>query len=124
MLLDALDDIGGHARRNEFVSRSGRRLIGYGGSQSLDAPSLFSAASHHLLKAVGVDLIDRVGEDNVCFEVDYPHQDSTWPSSEEVARQTFGHLTPPQIHKIARGNAIRLLGLPEQAPAMAGGVRA
>ncbi len=56
LLLDALDDIGGHARRNEFVSRSGRRLIGYGGSQSLDAPSLFSAASHHLLNAVGVDL--------------------------------------------------------------------
>ncbi len=60
---------------------------------------------------VGIDLIDRVGEDNICFEVDYPHQDSTWPSTLEVARQTFGHLSPAQIHKIARGNAIELLGL-------------
>lgn len=56
LLLDALDDIGGHARRNEFVSRSGVRLVGYGGSQSLDTPSLFSPAAHQLLRDVGIDL--------------------------------------------------------------------
>jgi spermidine dehydrogenase len=56
LLLDALDDIGGHARRNEFVSRSGVRLIGYGGSQSLDSPSLFSPAAHSLLHSLGIEL--------------------------------------------------------------------
>jgi hypothetical protein len=33
------------------------------------------------------------------------------PSTLEVATQTFGHLSTAQIHKIARGNAIDLLGL-------------
>jgi len=56
LLLDALDAVGGHARRNEFVSRSGRRLIGYGGSQSLDTPGLFSPAAHELLRSVGIEL--------------------------------------------------------------------
>jgi spermidine dehydrogenase len=56
LLLDALDDVGGHARRNEFVSRSGVRLIGYGGSQSLDTPSLFSPAARGLLHELGIEL--------------------------------------------------------------------
>lgn len=56
LLLDALDRVGGHARRNEFQSRSGQRLIGYGGSQSLDTPSFFSAAAHDLLQTLGIDL--------------------------------------------------------------------
>ncbi|MEK8032667.1 NAD(P)-binding protein [Ideonella sp. DXS29W] len=56
LVLDALDDIGGHARRNEFVSRSGVRLIGYGGSQSLDSPSLFSPAAKQLLSDLGIEL--------------------------------------------------------------------
>ncbi|HRI19058.1 MAG TPA: NAD(P)/FAD-dependent oxidoreductase, partial [Burkholderiaceae bacterium] len=56
LLLDPLDDFGGHARRNEFTSRSGVRLVGYGGSQSLDSPGLFSPAAKSLLGEVGVDL--------------------------------------------------------------------
>ncbi|WP_457350802.1 NAD(P)-binding protein [Roseateles sp. P5_D6] len=56
LVLDALDQVGGHARRNEFVSRSGKTLVGYGGSQSLDTPSLFSPAVHGLLKDVGIEL--------------------------------------------------------------------
>lgn len=56
LLLDALDDLGGHARRNEFVARSGQRLVGYGGSQSLDTPGLFSPAVHALLRQVGIEL--------------------------------------------------------------------
>ncbi|HVX09172.1 amidohydrolase family protein [Humibacter sp.] len=68
---------------------------------------------------VGVHLLDKVGLDNVMFETDYPHQDSTWPHSREVAAEHFGHLPPDQIMKIARGNAIELLGLdlPLERPA-------
>jgi predicted TIM-barrel fold metal-dependent hydrolase len=61
--------------------------------------------------AVGVSVLDRVGIDNVMFETDYPHQDGTWPQSREAAALQFGHLRDDEIHKIARGNAIRLLGL-------------
>ena len=61
--------------------------------------------------AVGVSLLDRVGVDNVLFETDYPHQDSTWPDSRQAAADQFGHLPQDQIDKIARGNAIELLGL-------------
>ena len=45
------------------------------------------------------------------FETDYPHQDGTWPHSREAAAMQFGHLDQAKIDKIARGNAIRLLGL-------------
>jgi predicted TIM-barrel fold metal-dependent hydrolase len=61
--------------------------------------------------AVGIDLLDKVGVDNVLFETDYPHQDSTWPRSREAAAEQFGHLPQEQIDKIARGNAIKLLAL-------------
>ncbi|XVQ08263.1 amidohydrolase family protein [Spirillospora sp. CA-255316] len=60
---------------------------------------------------VGVEILDRVGLDNVTFETDYPHQDGTWPRSREAAALQFGHLDRESVHKIARGNAIRLLGL-------------
>lgn len=56
LLIDPQDEPGGHARRNEFVSRSGRRIVGYGGSQALDTPGLFSPAVHELLRETGVDL--------------------------------------------------------------------
>jgi predicted TIM-barrel fold metal-dependent hydrolase len=61
--------------------------------------------------AVGVRLLDLVGEDNVMFETDYPHQDGTWPHSRQAAAEQFGHLTDVQINKLARGNAINLFGL-------------
>ena len=60
---------------------------------------------------VGIELLDRVGLDNVTFETDYPHQDGTWPYSRQAAAAQFGHLPQAQIDQIARGNAIRLLGL-------------
>jgi predicted TIM-barrel fold metal-dependent hydrolase len=61
--------------------------------------------------AVGVSLLDDVGVDNVVFETDYPHSDSTWPDSRQAAADQFGHLDADSVRKIARGNAIRLLGL-------------
>jgi predicted TIM-barrel fold metal-dependent hydrolase len=60
---------------------------------------------------VGIELLDRVGVDNVVFETDYPHQDGTWPHTREAAEKQFGHLDQDVVDKIARGNAIRLLGL-------------
>ncbi|MEQ8861117.1 MAG: FAD-dependent oxidoreductase [Pseudomonadales bacterium] len=55
LVLDNHDDFGGHAKRNEFVV-DGQRLIGYGGSQSIDTPGQYSAASKQLLEDVGIDV--------------------------------------------------------------------
>ncbi len=61
--------------------------------------------------AVGIELLERVGVENIVFETDYPHQDGTWPFSRQAAAEQFGRLDDESIHKIARGNAIRLLDL-------------
>ena len=58
-----------------------------------------------------MDMLDRVGIDNITFETDYPHTDGTWPNTKEVATRLFGHLDAESVYKIARGNAIKLLGL-------------
>jgi predicted TIM-barrel fold metal-dependent hydrolase len=60
---------------------------------------------------VGLDNLERVGVDNITFETDYPHSDSTWPHTKEVAVKLMGHLPPDVIEKIVRGNAIRMLSL-------------
>ena len=28
-----------------------------------------------------------VGDDNICFETDYPHTDTTWPNSKEYVEK-------------------------------------
>ena len=56
-------------------------------------------------------MLDEVGVDNVLFETDYPHSDGTFPRSKEVAHSLFGHLEPEVVHKLARGNAIKLFNL-------------
>jgi spermidine dehydrogenase len=55
LILDNHDDFGGHAKRNEFVV-DGKRLIGYGGSQTMEAPSAYSTVAKDLLKALAVDV--------------------------------------------------------------------
>jgi predicted TIM-barrel fold metal-dependent hydrolase len=59
----------------------------------------------------GVESIARVGVDNVTFETDYPHADSTWPHTKKLAADMFVGLDAATVHKVVRGNAIRLLGL-------------
>lgn len=59
LILDNHDDIGGHARRNEFTDVAGRpggRLISYGGTESIAAPSAYSATSMGLLRDLGIHL--------------------------------------------------------------------
>ncbi len=55
LIIDPLDDFGGHAKRNEFTAANGRRIIGYGGSQSMQTPSYFSPAVNAMLADIGID---------------------------------------------------------------------
>jgi spermidine dehydrogenase len=54
LILDNHDDFGGHARRNEFES-GGRKLIGYGGSQSMEDPGSYSPVAKQLVTELGVE---------------------------------------------------------------------
>jgi spermidine dehydrogenase len=53
LILDNHDDFGGHAKRNEFRA-GGRLLLSYGGTQSIDTPSEYSAEAKGLLVELGV----------------------------------------------------------------------
>ncbi len=64
LILDNHDDFGGHAKRNEF-HQTGRTLLGYGGTFSIESPSPYSAVARGLVEELGIDvpsfskLIDR-----------------------------------------------------------------
>ena len=55
LVLDNHDDFGGHAKRNEFQVGD-RMVLGYGGTQSIDTPSSYSAVSMGLVKELGIDV--------------------------------------------------------------------
>ena len=59
----------------------------------------------------GIESIERCGPDNVTFETDYPHTDSTWPHTKQVATEMLLGLSDELVYKIIRGNAIRMLEL-------------
>ena len=59
----------------------------------------------------GLDSIEKVGVNNITFETDYPHTDTTWPNSQAVAQKMMGHLPKDVQYKVLRGNAIRMLSL-------------
>jgi predicted TIM-barrel fold metal-dependent hydrolase len=59
----------------------------------------------------GIESLDVVGVDNVTFETDYPHTDSTWPDTKSVAEELMAGVPQDAVDKIMRGNAIRMLGL-------------
>jgi len=55
LILDNHDDFGGHAKRNEFTYE-GRKILGYGGTMSIESPFPYSFTSKKLLADLGVDL--------------------------------------------------------------------
>jgi spermidine dehydrogenase len=55
LVLDNHDDFGGHAKRNEFHS-GGRLLIGYGGTQTITGPNLYSAEAKQLFGDLGIEV--------------------------------------------------------------------
>ena len=58
----------------------------------------------------GLDARDTIGIDQLTFETDYPHQDSTWPRTLDAVRSFADRLDDIELAKVLRGNASRLLG--------------
>jgi predicted TIM-barrel fold metal-dependent hydrolase len=59
----------------------------------------------------GIDAIDKVGVDNITFETDYPHTDSTWPHTKKVAEELMAGVPQDVVDKVMRTNAARMLHL-------------
>jgi predicted TIM-barrel fold metal-dependent hydrolase len=59
----------------------------------------------------GLKNLDRVGVNNVTFETDYPHTDTTWPMTRQYAEKELQELPESVQYRILRGNAIEMLGL-------------
>jgi predicted TIM-barrel fold metal-dependent hydrolase len=57
-------------------------------------------------------LIDRVGEDNVLFETDFPHPTCLYPSPLEAVRDVLETLRPESRRKLLGENAAELYRLP------------
>ena len=55
LILENHDDFGGHARRNEYHVGN-RTIIGYGGTQSIAGPSLYSKQAMGLLQDLDIDV--------------------------------------------------------------------
>ena len=86
------------------------------GSFLRQAPSSFI---HHRVYGcvfddpVGLRNRDVIGIDQICFETDYPHADSTFPHSKKVVEDicTQAGLNEEERYKLLRGNAITAFGL-------------
>ncbi len=56
---------------------------------------------------IGIKLRDDIGIDNIAWECDYPHSDSSWPEApEELARVAAG-VSDAELNKITYENAMR-----------------
>jgi predicted TIM-barrel fold metal-dependent hydrolase len=63
-------------------------------------------ADHH-----GLYSLEYVGPDNICFETDYPHTDTTWPHSKAYVEKMLAGFDDDVAYKVLRGNAIEMLSL-------------
>ena len=55
LILDNHDDFGGHAKRNEFTV-DGRKLLGFGGTFSIESPAPYSPIAKGLVQELGIDV--------------------------------------------------------------------
>ena len=56
-------------------------------------------------------VIGRIGADHIMVESDYPHADSTWPSTWDRVKANFGHLPQDIVDKVTFANAAELFGV-------------
>src|SRR3954454_7536511 len=56
---------------------------------------------------VGVKLLDEFNVDNVCWESDFPHSDSSWPAAPEHLEVLFADVDDTVVDKVTHDNAMR-----------------
>jgi len=60
---------------------------------------------------VGVEMRHLIGVEQLCFETDYPHQDSTWPDTPTLVREIAARVSPEELELLVRRNTITMLDL-------------
>jgi predicted TIM-barrel fold metal-dependent hydrolase len=55
---------------------------------------------------VGIQLRHDIGIDNICWELDYPHSDSSWPHAPEELHEVTRGIPDEDINKISYQNAM------------------
>jgi len=56
---------------------------------------------------IGIELRDKIGIDNIAWECDYPHSDSSWPEAPEELARVAADVPDEDLHKIGFENACR-----------------
>jgi predicted TIM-barrel fold metal-dependent hydrolase len=56
---------------------------------------------------VGVELRHSIGIDNIAWECDYPHSDSSWPEAPEELAEVAADVSDEDLAKIGHENACR-----------------
>jgi predicted TIM-barrel fold metal-dependent hydrolase len=56
---------------------------------------------------VGIQLRHAIGIDNICWECDYPHSDSSWPEAPEELATVAADVPDDELAKITYANAMR-----------------
>jgi hypothetical protein len=59
-----------------------------------------------------IDTRHRVGVENVMLEVDFPHGDSTWPDTQRVIEEHWGHIPDDELRLMTHANAAALFRQP------------
>ena len=59
----------------------------------------------------GIDNRHKIGVSQMLFEIDYPHQDTTWPNTHKVVERMAAKLPPDELERILRTNALEMLGI-------------
>jgi predicted TIM-barrel fold metal-dependent hydrolase len=55
-----------------------------------------------------IDTRHRIGVENIMVESDYPHGDSTWPHTQDVISEAWGHIPAKELRMMCSENAARL----------------
>jgi len=76
--------------------------------QGLSPTELFHARFYvcFINDRVGVKLLDEFSPQQVCWESDYPHSDSSWPEGPEKLWELVSDLAPDTIDRITHRNAM------------------
>ena len=56
---------------------------------------------------IGVKLRHDIGMDNIAWEADYPHSDSSWPNAPEELAAVMAGVPDDEVNKISYENACR-----------------
>ena len=59
---------------------------------------------------IGIENRHHIGIETICWEMDYPHSDSSWPDAPEQLAVELVGCTPAEVEAISWGNAARAFG--------------